>query len=375
MGRKEKEQCIEALLDNWIVCFYFYYDVSKQFELLDKARSIGNEIGYEPSSLWLNYGVMYQTIYEQTRHREYANKAIDAYRKAYTLSLNDKKYGGNNIDIIVTNIIMVSALANNLNSINDIINLYLKTDIKGQEPFVKPYNVETFNALKLTREHKLDKAMKHIDNAIGSVPAGQNYYRYRHVALFNKVKVLMAMHKYHEAISLADQLYAMAEQLDMKDAKIEIYETLANCYNSIGNEGMALKYNIKRYQLKDSILNFQHATQVSESKFINRINSLEAMQQETMKSKRRQATAFAVVMCITIMIAIFSITLYRKNKKLKLGNRALYDKNIEMQKADNDNMQRLKALKEKISLLENSATSHGPAPNAANASVKFTPAS
>lgn len=351
MTVKEKKTCMEAYLGQWIVYFYDFYDVTKLFELLYKAKDICCENNIHSASLWLYHGVMFQTLYEQTNHRKYGETAIYYYNKAFDIAKN-KHHENSEIDQIVTNVLLTSYNINRLERANRIIDFYKKENGIKSNSILKQFNIETYHGLYFLKNKKYDKALLHFQKVIDIIPDDNIYFRYKYLAHFNKASVFAEMGDYKKAITLMDIPKKTAFAYDIKDAKIEIYSTLADYYKRTGNEKLHLEYSIKHYQLKDSVLNFQQAANVSETKFIHRINKLESIYTKSVKNKRIHTAIIFVTISIILIIATFLIVLCKQNKLLRQRNRTLYNRNVEAIKTDSNNKDRIALYKNKIADLE-----------------------
>jgi AraC-like DNA-binding protein len=352
MSDKEKILCANAYLSEWGVYFFNFYDMTKLFDLLSKAKDIYEEAHGTSSFLYLDYGVLFQTIYEQTKYKDYAINAIKYYKKAYDVSIATKHANDNSIDVIISNLITVSYSVGKLNNMKHIISEYSANHKLGSDKILKMYNIHTYYGMLACTQKKYDEALKYFQFAIDKIPNDPNYIRYLYLAHFNRASVYASMGDYRKAIQFMAVPMRIANANDMKDVKVELYNNLSNYYKGLGDDKTSMMYTRMYYQLKDSIVNFQQAARVSEIRFTNKINKLEAQQVQMAQNRVIMNIIICIIILIAVIILVSFIIVKNRNKQLRQRNQTLYEKNVIMLNTENENRQRMKNYKEHIRMLE-----------------------
>lgn len=330
MSDREKRKCMDAILGEWMVYFYDYYDVSKLFDLLQRARDIGDDIRYSSPALWLNYGIMYQTIYDQTGFGNYGQQALECYNRAYRLALKDKSVTGTVTDMIVSNTILVSYLTKRLNDAENMLESYRRRTFEGQDAVIRKFNIDTYKSVKLLSDKRYNEAIRHLSAITAYIPDMEKYIRYRYIAFCNLASAFAEKGDYKEAVRRMSVPEDIAMTSDMKDMKVEVYDIMGDYYGKLGDRDKALQYKVRKYELKDSILNFEQAAKVSESKFVNRISKLEALQEKAALEKKIQTAVVTACICIVVIVLVCCYIIYNRNKRLRQRNQSLYEQNLKI---------------------------------------------
>lgn len=132
----------------------------------------------------------------------------------------------------------------------------------------------------------------------------------------------------HKAVDIAYE-YGYQELL------INGYADLSKFYEATGRKQLADQYKYKHLELHDSIFNPQELGHIhglelfhEADKFEKRINIL--------KLEEKMRVRMLVVVSIAALLMLVLLTLlYRQNRKLQSKNKSLFEKNIEVMKAEN----------------------------------------
>ncbi len=176
----------------------------------------------------------------------------------------------------------------------------------------------------------IEELRKAIPNASATLQPERNHFTI-FIAIarnFFKVRQMDSTEYYmHKAVDVASE-YGYQELL------ISGYEDLSKFYEATSRKELADKYRYKHLELHDSIFNpreFGHIHDMElfheADKFEKRINIL--------KLEEKLRVRLLVVVSIAALLMLVLLTLlYRQNRKLQSKNKSLFEKNIEMMKAE-----------------------------------------
>lgn len=126
----------------------------------------------------------------------------------------------------------------------------------------------------------------------------------------------------------------IASEYGYQELLISGYADLSKFYEATGRKQLADQYKYKHLELHDSIFNPRELGHIHDlelfheaDKFEKRINML--------KLEEKMRVRLLVVVSIAALLMLVLLTLlYRQNRKLQSKNKSLFDKNIEMMKAE-----------------------------------------
>ena len=231
MGEKEKLLCAKAFLNQWKIYFLYYYDFNKQYEALVKAKNIFDGLKTEETELYLDFGVVYQTLYDQVKDRKMGFRAINYYRKAFAASV--KSHDEETFEPTFTNLITTAAGLGRLGMITKEWNIYRQLKVKKYKVLHR-YNVLFYHAMTHYQSKSYDEAFKYTILQLKTVHVNPQYDRFRYIALANLADIRACQHRYNEAVDFIKQALEQAKRADMPDGKLEAYQYLSDYYQEMG---------------------------------------------------------------------------------------------------------------------------------------------
>lgn len=321
--REEQRLATVAYMGKWYLYFFKYFDYAKAFENLSKARDISVRIGCEEARVLMDFGCMYQTIAEQNDSRKLNKKAYGYYREAFQKGLEQS-------DTLSTflafaNLVTVAFSLDSLQSIESDYALFNKHKCDNRIA----YCGQLYQGLMNYSRGNYKKALAIFQRQYAMTKGREGYERLCHASCFNMVRSLIGMQHYGQAIDKLRLLEQQSTALNMKDAKLEVYRTLADCYQKIGEGQASLLYHNKYFSLKDTLMNYQQVASVNELHFLNEMKQLDEQLSQLSREKHIQNVAMAVLLGVAIMFGMFFLVIFKKNKLLRKKNQMLYQRSQE----------------------------------------------
>ena len=91
--------------------------------------------------------------------------------------------------------------------------------------------------------------------------------------------------------------------------------------------------------LKESLVNYRQLAGLSEMQFMGRLSQLNEEMEQVRESRDQLGTLLTLVAVIAFFLLVVFLILQHNNRKLRRTNASLYQKNVEMLKAEEEKRQ------------------------------------
>ena len=344
MSKKQKTQCKDANMRLWSIYFYDFYDYPKCFDCLTRALEIATEADIEDANIYLGFGCMYQTISEECDNYDLGTTAFKYYQQA--LATGMKTHDDKHTDMASTDVLSMAHVQGGLPQIEDIWQQYLQLPEQGETWILRRYNKMLHQAFQHIDQHRLDDAIKTYDQQLQLIDTTQ-YSRLIYFTLVEKAKVQALKHDYRSAISTLKQSEKIAVDLEMKDCKLEVYRMLAQYYQQLGDHNSREHYYNQYTLLKDTLTNYQQLASVNEMEFRNELKGMEKEMDEIRHHREVMSLVTLVSLGFLLVLLVLLYLVYRKNGELTRSNQSLYEKNVEMLRAEEEERRMRRQLQDK----------------------------
>ena len=343
MSKKDKMLCVDANIGKWYVYFFTHFDYNKSYESLVKAKDIAFSINAKVAQINMNFGCMYQTIAEQSKDKQLYSTAYTYFVEAIENAV--KENNEQTLNISVTNILSVANDLDSLEKVDDIWKSYVKYPFKEKQPLIE-FNKLLYKAFNYTREKKYDEALKCYDRQIQITQNLSGYVRFLFISYLKKAEIYISTKKFAETEELLGTMLKISEDLDMKDARLIVYDLYTKLYKANGDYRNVEENRDKYFTLKDSLLNYRQISSMNETHFLNEITNIDEKFQRLKIQNDFQTKVFYLESFILIIIIAFAFVFFFKNRQLKKTNRELYNKNVLLLKSEDESKAICKKYKE-----------------------------
>ena len=317
----------------WNIYFYDFYDYSKCFECLGRAQEIAEESHVEVPDIYQGLGCMYLTVAEETDNDELRRKALGYYAQALStaVAIGDTL----NADMAMTSLLSVSSILDGLKSIAQPLKAYQKIEPKQANGrfSLRQYNLLLHEAYQMIEQHRYDNAIECFRRQLQMIPAG-DFVRLRYFTLIEKAKIEAKMQQLGAAIHTLREAEKIALGHDMKDCKLETFGLLSSFLKRNGDNLQAEEYRERFYLLRDTLTNYHQLASVSEMEFTQELHKMDRRIMDMQRHSRRLQDGAIAVSVFAIVLGAFLVLLFRKNSQLRQSNTALYRKNVQLLKAE-----------------------------------------
>ncbi len=344
MTREQKVQCKDANMRLWSIYFYDFYDYPKCFDCLTRANEIATEADIQDANIFLGFGCMYQTISEECNNYDLGTTAFKYYQRA--LATGMKTHDDKHTDMASTDVLSMAHVQGGLSQIEDIWKNYLLLPEDNETWILRRYNKMLYQAFNNVEQKRYDEAIKMYDNQLQLIDTTQ-YSRLIYFTHVEKAKVHAMTGDYRKAIEAMKQSERIAVDLEMKDCKLEVYKMLAQYYQQLGDHGSREHYYNQYTQLKDTLTNYQQLASVSEMEFRNELKGMEQEMSEMRQHREVMSIVALTSLGFLLALAVLLYLVYRKNGELTRSNQSLYQKNVEMLRAEEEERRMRRQLQDK----------------------------
>ena len=354
LSQQQKVMCKDASMRLWSIYFYDFYDYPKCFDCLTRANEIATAAGIEDANIFLGFGCMYQTISEECNDFELGSKALEYYKRALSVGL--KTHDDKHADMACTDVLAMAHAQGGLAPVAEIWRNYLQLPEDNETWILRRYNKMLYQAFDCVENNRFDDAIKMYDRQLQLIDTTQ-YSRLVYFTHVEKAKVHAMQGDYRGAIEALKQSERIAVDLEMKDCKLEVYGMLSKYYQQLGDRNAREHYYNQYTMLKDTLTNYQQLASVSEMEFRN---ELKGMEQEMTDIKRhREVMSYVTMISLGFLMVLLVLLylVYRKNGELRRSNQLLYQKNVDMLRAEEEERRMRRQLQDKEAPVVNSVES------------------
>ena len=344
MPQRQKVHCKNASMRMWSIYFYDFYDYPKCFDCLTQALDIANDAGIDDANIYLGFGCMYQTISEECNNYELGTAALDYYRQALTVGIktNDVEH----TDMASTDVLAMAHNQGGLSQIEGIWQQYLNQPTQDGASVLRRYNEMLYQAFSNIERNRLDDAIAVYDKQLQLIDTTQ-YTRLIYFTHIEKAKAYAMRGDYRNAIAAVKLAEKIAVDLEMKDCKLEVYGLMSQYYQQMGDHNAREHYYNRYTMLKDTLTNYQQLASVNEMEFRNELKEMEQEMAAVKQHREVMSIVTLISLAFLLVLLVLLYLVYRKNGELSRSNELLYQKNVEMLRAEEEERRMRRQLQDK----------------------------
>jgi signal transduction histidine kinase len=137
-----------------------------------------------------------------------------------------------------------------------------------------------------------------------------------------------------QALVYANKAYDISLAMNAPEYISQGEQRLFEIYKAMGNEKLALQYHEKYKLHEDSLGRERFQRTYTEYDVVKKEATIKTLEIDKLKNKNNQNTIIAVALFLALLAGVvFGVYFFRNNKKLKLKNEELFQKNEEIGKA------------------------------------------
>ena len=319
----ESSQAIlaEAYMLLWELNLYYYSDYAEMFTALYQAEEIYRRLRKDLSRVYLNFGILYQTIAEQYEIDAFGEKAIEKYRLAMKSAINSS----NHIvaDMAFGNIMSMLFESGRFDETAELNRLYNSHPAK--EPSIAArFNSIYYKLLAAAHAGDYDLALTYGDKLNLLVDTEPKYSRYAYMIWNRLADIYMRKGDYRNANRCMEHCRLLLESESSGDLLVDWLKGMAALKKKEGLPSESTIFMNRYLTTKDSLLNARKMAEIDEMRVTSSIKEINR-EMEIIRYKNRVKTTMLWCGAVIILIAIaFVIILWRKNIQLKQRDNAIW---------------------------------------------------
>jgi AraC-like DNA-binding protein len=336
--KEEKEMSATGYIGLWYMYFFCYFDYAKASDCLLQAEHIFKSINMEYPRLYLNYGVMYQSLSDQGNDTKLKQTALNYYSRAFYAACRKKEFSI--IHTAFANIVTVAYDTYQLKKITNLWKTY-KSITRNKHDFETVYGLLMYKAIWQLRFGKASESIRLLKEQEKIIPRSPAYIRFMHLNKINMAEAYMKSSNPESAINVLNSAIHTCERYNIKDLELEAYKEISKYYFSRGDKNNGNAFYYKYLTLKDTLLNYKQLAGMSNLRFLSKIDSINEKLKIEKHDKIVERIITAIVAVAALIITILLIIVSNKNKKLNQRNEYLYQRNVEVLKAYQEEKEKL----------------------------------
>lgn len=360
---------IKAYQGLWYTYFFHYNNYVIANQAMQRALELSEDVNSPRGELCLNLGMMYHGIASESRDSLLCDEASKYLRLAFDESAREGN--SHNRLLSLCNMIILAGDLGITRSLHKMI-AGIKQEAAENKDTAADW-LYTFSLLQYDGNLALDnrnnskateifKQQEHILPEISPANA-----RFHLQSIISQSASLMADSSYIPAIETLERGLGITRRFNIRDARMEIYDRLNDCFALSGIPDSAHRYRNLYVELKDSLLNYTQTSSIREISIYNQKRAIDREMARIRSKDIRQRRIIVAAVIALLATALVWYATYRKKKKLQETNLILYDKNQELIKMEAEFRaisRRLQDLQKPVEDVESKASGYSLSDNA-----------
>ena len=312
------------------VYLFEYFDYPKALSHLKKAQKLERQGGFIQPLTYSLLQTFYQYINNNVHDPHIDSLVIDYGIKAFDASLDDKELIPAGITFLNTTSSAIEM--GRVSELADVASRYTHLH-HATDDSLHLIATDLYNAGLAIERKQWSMAIDRLNLMLAHIPNGQTSYdkpRIRFMVLSNMANIYEKTGDNTRLKDILEQLEQLSREHNIKEGLLLIYEQLAKFYQKTGDRNRFMDYSLKRTELKDSLIGYQQAMQLSKAEFESELSDMEL--QLAQLNHRHQMMLVTSILCgiIALLVLGLGYFIHRRNRQLSARNQALYDKNQQL---------------------------------------------
>lgn len=312
------------------IYLFEYFDYPKALSHLKKAQKLEKQGGFIQPLTYSLLQTFYQCINNNVHDPHIDSLVIDYGRKAFFASVEQNEIIQSGVTFL--NNISSAIEMNRVGELSDLANAYTRLHHENGDSLHLIAN-DFYQAGLAIENKQWNKAIGHLNSMLSHIPTSNKSYnctRIQFMGISNLASIYQIIGDTKHALDYLHQLEQLSLEHNIKEGLLIIYYQKARIYQGLGNQVRYMDYTLKRTELKDSLIGYQQAMQLSKAEFESELSDMEL--QLAQLNHRQQMMLVTSILCgiIALLVLGLGYFIHRRNRQLSARNQALYDKNQQL---------------------------------------------
>lgn len=323
MNAGEKQMCIDALNQQYHILSFSQADYSRSMDCLNKALEISRTLEREQPRLYFNLGTFHQVSAIQTKSQESNEEACRYYKQAFDMA--ERQQDGATLTNIFPNLLYVLYFLDNWPQAIPYVERYRQFPVV-EDTVLRRYNLLMADALEAQRANDTLLARRIFEQQIAALPDNMSYARQLMMAHHQAGVLQMDRGNYASACAHFMKQLDLARRYAMPQIEFEVYRNLSILMNRQNRPAEGERYRVRYLEMKDSLLNERITRNVSVMQFVGELQKYSGQLRESRHRQKVLVLWVAGILAFLVAAVTLIVTLYRRNRRLRETNSALYEK-------------------------------------------------
>ena len=312
------------------VYLFEYFDYPKALSHLKKAQKLEKQGGFIQPLTYSLLQTFYQYINNNVHDPHIDSLVIDYGIKAFDASLDDKELIPAGVTFLNTTSSAIEM--GRVSDLDQVASRYAHLQHAADDS-LHLIAYDLYAAGLAIESKQWSQAIDRLNLMLEHIPKGQTSYdkpRIRFMVLSNMAYIYEKTGDNNRLKDILGQLEKLSVKHNIKEGQLLVYDELAKFYQKTGDRNQFMDYSLKRTELKDSLIGYQQAMQLSKAEFESELSDMEL--QLAGLNHRHQMMVVTSILCGVIALLVLGLGyfIHRRNRQLSARNQALYDKNQQL---------------------------------------------
>ena len=332
------EKAIEAMVHiSWLYMEDFYdYTKAVSYNLQAKELAEKHQIlDYMPFVL-INQANIQKNTEAIVNGKRFSEEALDIYKKAFNMALDQKNWHALHVAFFD---MMIETTFNDKESLIEQEMDVLMSDAIPDTIVNTQFARCLIRGVRAWNNNQPDSAFTYLKHLL-DIAQQQKSPGQKRISLITANHYIAFWYFAHDRLEEAIEVQKTIERLS-KDANnvlslLDSYKNMSQFYGVLQNQEMAEHYRLLYLEGKDELVNKRKLGSAKEAQFLYELNKKneevrEMAQREQMKNRVMWGALITALVLLTLLVLIWVY-----NRRIKERNRQLYNKSLEMLRADEE---------------------------------------
>lgn len=315
--------------------FHSYEDYSRAYTYFSRADALAGKWALDSLKpiVSLNLGNLYLTYANRHKSKSETQTALDYYRQGFSAAVA-KGYD----ELAVLNFTNLCAIC-----LDDLETDTLPDEIPAFErhrfaPSTRglAYAGGLCKALRMLRRGDYDGARRIFLGNLNHIDARYSPERYEYAAYAFVARTFRRQNMPDSALAYNLKIEELTRRYHLPDVKPDTYRELSEIMSEMGRKDEADRYRALFLEAKDSLLAINNLDDVGRLRLLDSLYRADSeMKRMQQRQRFNQIAIWGGAILLLIIVAALLLAL-RQNRRLNLKNRELYNKNVEILKAESE---------------------------------------
>ncbi len=344
--RDDMQHAIEAMTHITWVYMHDLYDYTQAVKYNLQAKELAEKyqcLDYMPYII-INNANIHKFVDYAINGQKFSEKALNIYKDAFNLALKQKNWDA--LDLAFLDMMLATTFNDKESMIEREMDI-LMSDAVPDTIVNTQYARCLIRGVRVWNNNLPDSALTYFKRLL-DIAQLQKEPRQKLSSIFTANDYIACWYqtqgKPKEYIEVLKTIEQLSKDNNNVLALISNYKNLSKYYNSVSNQQMALHYHMLYLESKDELVNKRKLGSAKEAQFLYELNKKnEEVREMAYRDQVKNRMMWSALITALVLLTLL-VLLWVNNCRIKEHNRQLYNKSLEMLRADEEKRQLIEQL-------------------------------